>query len=111
MTGEVHLKGRRLNLRHYQDCIAEGIVYLSEDRKADGVFLDMSIAANVSAMSLRQVSRCGIINRRLERQLAERAGRDLRPQVRPPRTTASRRCPVATSRRSPSRSCWRSTRR
>jgi ribose transport system ATP-binding protein len=77
VTGEVRLKGRRLSLRHYQDAIAAGIVYLSEDRKGDGVFLDMSIAANVSAMSLRQVSRWGIINRRLERELAERSGRGL----------------------------------
>ena len=77
VSGQVRLKGRRLNLRHYQDSIAEGIVYLSEDRKADGVFLDMSIASNISAMSLCQVSRFGIINRRLERQMAERAGRNL----------------------------------
>jgi ribose transport system ATP-binding protein len=77
VTGEVRLKGRRLSLRHYQDAIAAGIVYLSEDRKGEGVFLDMSIAANISAMSLRQISRRGIINRRLERQLAERTGRDL----------------------------------
>jgi ribose transport system ATP-binding protein len=77
VTGEVHLKGRRLKLRHYQDCIANGIVYLSEDRKADGVFLDMSIAANASALSLGLVSRYGIISRRRERELADRTGRDL----------------------------------
>jgi ribose transport system ATP-binding protein len=78
VTGEVHLKGRRLKPRHYRDCIAAGIVYLSEDRKADGVFLDMSIAANASALSLGLVSRYGIISRRRERELAERIGRDLR---------------------------------
>jgi len=77
VTGEVHLKGRRVTLRHYQDAINEGIVYLSEDRKRSGVFLDMSIAANVSAMTLGRVSRWGIINRRLERRLAEQAGREL----------------------------------
>jgi ribose transport system ATP-binding protein len=77
VTGDVRLKGCLLALRNYQDAIAAGIVYLSEDRKGDGVFLDMSIAANISAMSLRQISRRGIINRRLERQLAERTGRDL----------------------------------
>ena len=39
-----------LRLRHYRDSIDDGIVYLSEDRKGDGIFLDMSIAANVSAL-------------------------------------------------------------
>jgi ribose transport system ATP-binding protein len=78
VTGEVRLKGRLLNLRHYQDCIASGIVYLSEDRKADGVFLNMSITANASALSLDAVSRYGIISRRRERRLAERTGGELR---------------------------------
>ena len=77
VAGEVRLKGRRLSLRHYEDAIAAGVVYLSEDRKGEGVFLDMSIATNISAMSLRQISRRGLINRRLERELAERTGRDL----------------------------------
>ena len=77
VTGEVHLKGRQLHLRHYEDCIANGIVYLSEDRKTDGVFLDMSIAANASALSLSLVSRYGIISRRRERELAQRTGSEL----------------------------------
>jgi ribose transport system ATP-binding protein len=76
-TGEVRMGGRTLTLRHYQDCIANGIVYLSEDRKADGVFLDMSIAQNTSAMSLPQVSRGGIISRIREHRLAERTGGEL----------------------------------
>ncbi len=47
------LHGRRLALTHYSDSIAQGIVYLSEDRKGDGLFLDMSIAANISALARR----------------------------------------------------------
>lgn len=77
VTGEIRLNGRSLKLRNYQDAIAEGIVYLSEDRKGDGVFLEMSIASNISAISLDQVSRAGIINERREGQLAERMGRSL----------------------------------
>jgi ribose transport system ATP-binding protein len=76
-TGEVRMGGRTLTLRHYQDCIANGIVYLSEDRKGDGVFLDMSIAQNTSAMSLPQVSRGGVISRNREHQLADRTGGEL----------------------------------
>jgi ribose transport system ATP-binding protein len=76
-TGEVRMGGKTLTLRHYQDCIAHGIVYLSEDRKGDGVFLDMTIAENTSAMSLPQVSRAGVISRTREHHLAERTGADL----------------------------------
>ena len=75
VTGEVRLAGRLLTLRHYGDSIAEGIVYLSEDRKGDGLFLDMSIAANVSALRLRQVaSAAGIIDDGREAAQAQRLG-------------------------------------
>ena len=77
IRGEILLNGRLLDLKDYQDSIAEGIVYLSEDRKGSGIFLEMSIAANISAISLGQVSRGGIINERREAQFAERAGRSL----------------------------------
>jgi ribose transport system ATP-binding protein len=75
VSGEVSLHGRALHLAHYADSIAEGIVYLSEDRKGDGLFLDMSIAANVSALNVEQVAtRSGIIDDRRETEQAERLG-------------------------------------
>ncbi|MCV3211229.1 sugar ABC transporter ATP-binding protein [Mesorhizobium sp. YC-39] len=75
VTGDVSLHGRVLHLAHYADSIAEGIVYLSEDRKGDGLFLDMSIAVNVSALSVEQVAtRAGIIDDRRETEQAERLG-------------------------------------
>ncbi|TDQ80479.1 monosaccharide ABC transporter ATP-binding protein (CUT2 family) [Dongia mobilis] len=77
-SGEVELYGRALRLRHYRDSIDHGIVYLSEDRKGDGIFLDMSIAANVSALSLELVAtRFGIVDERREQDLATRLGRSL----------------------------------
>ena len=78
VAGEVWLKGRKLALSHYQDSIANGMVYLSEDRKGDGVFLEMPIAANVSSLALSQVaSRLGIIDRSREAGQAERLGQRL----------------------------------
>jgi ribose transport system ATP-binding protein len=75
VTGEVRLAGRLLALDHYGDSIAEGLVYLSEDRKGDGLFLDMSIASNVSALRLRQVaSGAGIIDDARETAQAQRLG-------------------------------------
>ncbi|OZG70399.1 D-xylose ABC transporter ATP-binding protein [Hahella sp. CCB-MM4] len=75
--GTIVFEGRTLNINHYQDGIAAGIVYLSEDRKESGVFLDLSIAANVSALSPEQISRYGLINRRMELQQAEKLTREL----------------------------------
>jgi ribose transport system ATP-binding protein len=49
------------------------MVYLSEDRKGDGVFLDMSIAENISALDLGLVgNRVGTIDAARETDLAEK---------------------------------------
>ena len=74
-TGEVTLDGKPHRIRSYRDSIDAGIVYLSEDRKGDGVFLDLSIAANVAAIDLRQVStRWGTIDGAREAEQATRLG-------------------------------------
>jgi ribose transport system ATP-binding protein len=76
-TGTVTLNGETLTLRRYQDSIGLGMVYLSEDRKGDGLFLDMPITANISALQLGLVSSAGIIDNRREVQLASELGRQL----------------------------------
>jgi ribose transport system ATP-binding protein len=78
VTGEVYLRGRRLDLSDYSDSIAAGMMYLSEDRKGDGVFVDMPIAANISALDLRRVTSLpGIIAPERENALAELLGQRL----------------------------------
>lgn len=77
--GQVYLHGKEIVLKDYADCIARGIVYLSEDRKGDGVFLDLPIAANIAALDLRRVAgRFGVINAMRETAQAKRIGDALR---------------------------------
>lgn len=77
-TGEIRLNGQTLEARDYQHSIDAGVVYLSEDRKGDGIFLDMPIAVNVSALNLSQVSsRLGIISREKEYAQAAELGAQL----------------------------------
>ncbi|NSY71199.1 sugar ABC transporter ATP-binding protein [Agrobacterium tumefaciens] len=77
--GEVTLRGRPLRLNDYRDSIREGLVYLSEDRKGDGLFLNMSIAANVSALDVGRISNgMGFIERRKEMKRADELGRRLK---------------------------------
>ncbi|EHS51120.1 ABC transporter related protein [Rhizobium sp. PDO1-076] len=77
-SGEIALNGRVLQLHDYRDSIREGIVYLSEDRKSDGLFLDMSIAANVSALDIDLISNgMGLIERRREQARARELGQRL----------------------------------
>ncbi len=76
--GRVWLNGIEVQLRDYADCISRGIVYLSEDRKGDGVFLDMPISANIAALNLSQVSgRLGVIDNAKEATQAQEIGKSL----------------------------------
>lgn len=78
VTGQTWLNGNLLTPSDYQQSIDAGVVYLSEDRKGDGIFLDMSIAANVSALNLSNVSSsAGILSQSKEDDQAGRLGRQL----------------------------------
>jgi ribose transport system ATP-binding protein len=77
--GSVRLNGRALAIRKYSDALREGIAYLSEDRKAAGVFLELPIAQNVSSMALSRVSsRWGLLQRAAEHRLARELGARLK---------------------------------
>jgi ribose transport system ATP-binding protein len=71
-AGDVFLDGEKLAIRSYKDAIRKGIVYLTEDRAKDGLFLDMSVAANISVISLDDVSSLKLIQKRKELGLAQK---------------------------------------
>jgi ABC-type sugar transport system ATPase subunit len=48
--------------------IARGIVYLTEDRKKDGLFAGLSVLRNASAATLPRLARLGFVDRRAERR-------------------------------------------
>ena len=77
-SGEILLRGETVTIRSPADAIARGIGYVPEDRPRHGVILEMSIAANTSLASLRQVAPHGLIDRAEERELAEGFVKQLR---------------------------------
>jgi ribose transport system ATP-binding protein len=78
VTGTTRLNNAPLAPRDYRQSIDAGVVYLSEDRKGDGIFLEMAIAANVSALDLAQVSSpLGVLHAPSETSQADRLGRKL----------------------------------
>ena len=78
IAGSVSLNGEPVEPADYSQGVAKGLVYLSEDRKGEGVFLDMAIDQNVSALRLDLVTtRLGLMDRVRERRQAERLAGDL----------------------------------
>jgi ribose transport system ATP-binding protein len=70
-SGRITCDGAEVPSGDYPAAIRQGLVYLSEDRKGNGVFLDLSIAQNVSSLDLRLVSGPVMVSRRREAALAK----------------------------------------
>jgi ribose transport system ATP-binding protein len=49
-AGELELGGHELTIHQPIDAIRSGIVYLTEDRKGQGLFLDLSVHENINVM-------------------------------------------------------------
>jgi len=77
--GEVRLHGQAMHARSYADAVNAGVVYLSEDRKGSGVFLELSIAQNIAVLDLKSLTgSLGLLNSKAEadraRDLTKRLG-------------------------------------
>ena len=55
ISGTVMLNGQPFKAPEYIRAVEQGVVYLSEDRKGDGLFLSLLISQNISALKLEQV--------------------------------------------------------
>jgi ribose transport system ATP-binding protein len=72
-AGQVWLGDRALAIRSPRDAIAHGIAYLSENRKADGLAIEMGVAENITMANMRAVSGpLGFIGFRREQSVAQR---------------------------------------
>jgi ribose transport system ATP-binding protein len=69
-SGVVYLNGQKVDIKKYRDAVRNGIVYLTEDRKENGLFLDLSIEQNITASFLKRIAKLIFINNTKERQHA-----------------------------------------
>ncbi len=75
-TGTVKINGRLLPSGSPRAAMAAGIAFVPEDRRQEGLVMDMSIDHNVALASLGRLRNHGLIRRSSERHLAtEWAGR------------------------------------
>jgi ABC-type sugar transport system ATPase subunit len=77
VEGELILNGTSIQVNSPRRAIELGIGYLPEDRKAAGLFLEMSLKLNVAATVLDQVSGGGFVIGSRERSIAEHAVKQL----------------------------------
>jgi len=74
--GEIRMAGKPIRLRRPVDALAAGIAYITEDRKAAGIFPWLDVGANITISTLEEFTRRGLLARGLERAAARQAVRD-----------------------------------
>jgi rhamnose transport system ATP-binding protein len=75
-TGRIQLDGRAVRFRSPASAIAHGIAYVTEDRKARGIFPAMATDANISITFLRAFARLGLLRVGMEKAAAAKKARE-----------------------------------
>ena len=71
-SGEILVEGMPVQIRSPQEAINLGIGLIPEDRKNQGVFLDMDVKWNISFSKVRRLSRRTVVDTRQETAVAEK---------------------------------------
>ncbi len=71
-SGDLVLAGQKLDIRTPGEGIKNGLVYMTEDRLGDGLFLRLSVQENVIASSLAKYSQKGFLSKATMRRVAQK---------------------------------------
>jgi ABC-type sugar transport system ATPase subunit len=63
-TGEILIAGRPVHIAAPQDALQKGIALVTEDRKRDGLALDLDLMDNAGLATMGDVARFGMLDRR-----------------------------------------------
>lgn len=62
ISGTILKEGKEIKLNNVKDAIDQGLAYVTEDRKGNGLILIDSINQNISLASLKDIAKSGVIN-------------------------------------------------
>jgi ribose transport system ATP-binding protein len=71
--GDVQLEGRPFHARRPREAMAQGLAYVTEDRKHQGIFPLLSACTNTTITRLGAFARLGVIRPALEQEAAARS--------------------------------------
>ena len=75
-SGRIFLEGKEITIRSPLDALKNGIIYATESRKDDGLFMGRSVLENVSVSSLDRFCR-PLLDQRSEHREVERVTKEL----------------------------------
>ncbi|MCF0132413.1 MAG: sugar ABC transporter ATP-binding protein, partial [Blautia sp.] len=71
LGGQIFLNGKEIDIKTPQQALESGIGLIPEDRKEQGCFLNMTIEWNISISNIRNLTKNGMVNKKMITQSAE----------------------------------------
>lgn len=71
LSGQIRIKGKVAELASPLHAIKHGLALVTEDRKAQGLFLQLPVQWNITMANLKQAVKNGLLRRGLEREMAQ----------------------------------------
>ena len=79
--GTFILEGKEIKIKSPVDAINHGITYLSEDRKRDGLLLNLDVEENTVLANLREYSKYGVVNDKRCKEVSEEKVKELKTKT------------------------------
>jgi ribose transport system ATP-binding protein len=77
-SGAIYINNQKTDIKSPYDAIQEGIGYITEDRKSEGLLLEETIQSNIALPNLKSISnRFGVINRKKDNDLVSKGIKEL----------------------------------
>ena len=77
VTGRVFIEGKEIHNKSPEQAMKNGIGFITEDRKTEGLMLEESIKRNISLTNLNRISKHGILNRKDENEMVKKGIEEL----------------------------------
>ena len=69
VTGQIFMNGKEIHNKNPWDAMANGIGFITEDRKVEGLMLEESIMKNISLANLGSISKGGVLDAKAEEEM------------------------------------------
>lgn len=77
VTGQIFMNGQEIHNKNPWDAMDNGIGFITEDRKIEGLMLEKSIMENISIANLGRISQKGVLNKKREQEMTQQGIEDL----------------------------------
>ena len=77
-SGKIYIEGKEVAIKNPRQAIANGIGFITEDRKTEGLLLEKSIAENIEISNLGKVSGKGVLNPKKQAALVKKGIEEFR---------------------------------